>query len=44
MNDKPTWKVTHLDDIERLGRDTPSKRRSVDSAPYAMTRGSRTLS
>ena len=23
MNDKPTWKVAHLDDIERLGRDIP---------------------
>jgi mannose-6-phosphate isomerase-like protein (cupin superfamily) len=23
MNDKPTWKVAHLDDIERRGRDIP---------------------
>ncbi len=23
MNDKPTWKVAHLDEIERLGRDVP---------------------
>ena len=23
MNDKPTWHVAHLDDIERLGRDIP---------------------
>ena len=23
MNDKPTWKVAHLDDIERHGRDIP---------------------
>src|SRR4051795_8151020 len=23
MNDKPTWQVAHLDDIERLGRDIP---------------------
>src|SRR5947208_14470975 len=23
MNDKPTWQVAHLDDIERRGRDIP---------------------
>jgi hypothetical protein len=23
MNDKPTWQVAHLDEIERLGRDIP---------------------
>jgi hypothetical protein len=25
MNDKPTWQVAHLDDIERLGRDIPER-------------------
>ena len=23
MNDKPSWRVAHLDDIERIGRDIP---------------------